>query len=293
MIQRVQSSLPFNPTDMVNVAPALSFNTAVSFVTNTNWQTYGGETTLSHLTQMVGLTVQNFVSAAAGMAVMVALIRGLSRAGQRTIGNFWVDLIRTTLRILLPIAFVFAIVLIACGVIQNTNGFTTVHTVAGATQKIPGGPIASQESIKQLGTNGGGFFNVNSAHPFENPTKLSDFFELYAITIIPFALAFTFGRMVKDKRQGYAVVADHGRPLARRGHRAPDRRVGRQPEARHRRGDPGGHVDVARREHGRQGGPLRAGCLRALGCEHHRHVQRLRQLDARQLHADRRPRHAD
>jgi K+-transporting ATPase ATPase A chain len=210
VMQRVQSSLPFNPTDMVNVAPALSFNTAVSFVTNTNWQSYAGETTLSHLTQMVGLTVQNFVSAAAGMAVMVALIRGLSRAGQRTVGNFWVDLIRTALRILLPIAFVFAIILIATGVIQNLHGFTDVHTVAGATQKIPGGPVASQESIKMLGTNGGGFFNVNSAHPFENPTKLSDFLEIYSIVLIPFALAFTFGRMVKDKRQGYAIVAVMG-----------------------------------------------------------------------------------
>jgi K+-transporting ATPase ATPase A chain len=210
VMQRVQSGLPFNPTDMVNVAPALSFNTAVSFVTNTNWQSYAGETTLSHFTQMVGLTVQNFVSAAAGMAVMVALIRGLSRAGKRTIGNFWVDLIRTALRILLPIAFVFAIILIATGVIQNLHGFTDVHTVAGATQKIPGGPVASQESIKMLGTNGGGFFNVNSAHPFENPTKFSDFLELYSIVLIPFALAFTFGRMVKDKRQGYAVVAVMG-----------------------------------------------------------------------------------
>jgi potassium-transporting ATPase potassium-binding subunit len=209
-MQRIQSSLPFNPTDMVNVAPALSFNTAVSFVTNTNWQNYGGESTLSHFTQMVGLTVQNFVSAAAGMAVMVALIRGLSRAGQRTVGNFWVDLIRTALRILLPIAFVFAVVLVATGVIQNLHGFTDVHTVAGATQKIPGGPVASQESIKMLGTNGGGFFNVNSAHPFENPSKLSDFLELYSILLIPFALAFMFGRMVKDKRQGYAVVAVMG-----------------------------------------------------------------------------------
>ena len=207
VIQRVQSNLVFNPTNMVNVAPALSFNTAVSFVTNTNWQSYGGENTLSHLTQMMGLTVQNFVSAAAGMAVLVALIRGLSRAGQRTIGNFWVDMIRTTLRILLPLAFVFAIVLLACGVIQNTHGFTTAHTVAGSTQQIPGGPVASQISIKQLGTNGGGFFNVNSAHPFEGGTKLGDFFELYAITLIPFALAFTFGRLIKDKRQGYAVVA--------------------------------------------------------------------------------------
>ncbi len=207
LMQRIQSSLPFNPTDMANVAPALSLNTAVSFMTNTNWQNYGGEATLSHLTQMTGLTVQQFVSAAAGMAVMAALIRGLSRAGQRTIGNFWVDLVRTTVRILVPIAFVFAIVLVATGVIQNTHGFTEVHTVAGATQKIPGGPNASMESIKQLGTNGGDFFNVNSAHPFSNPTKFSDFLELYAILIIPFALAFTFGRMVKDKRQGYAVFA--------------------------------------------------------------------------------------
>ena len=207
LMQRIQSGLPFNPTDMGNVAPALSLNTAVSFMTNTNWQSYAGESTLSHLTQMTGLTVQQFVSAAAGMAVMAALIRGLSRAGQRTIGNFWVDLVRTTVRILVPIAFVFAIVLVATGVIQNTHGFTEVHTVAGATQKIPGGPNASMESIKQIGTNGGDFFNVNSAHPFSNPTKFSDFLELYAILIIPFALAFTFGRMVKDKRQGYAVFS--------------------------------------------------------------------------------------
>jgi K+-transporting ATPase ATPase A chain len=207
LIQRIQSGLPFNPTDMANVAPALSLNTAVSFVTNTNWQSYAGESTLSHLTQMTGLTVQQFVSAAAGMAVMAALIRGLSRAGQRTIGNFWVDLVRTTIRILVPIAFVFAIVLVATGVIQNTHGFTQVHTVAGAPQKIPGGPNASMESIKMIGTNGGDFFNVNSAHPFSNPTKFSDFLELYAILIIPFALAFTFGRMVKDKRQGYAVFS--------------------------------------------------------------------------------------
>jgi K+-transporting ATPase ATPase A chain len=205
LMQRIQDILPFNPTDMANVTPALSLNTAVSFVTNTNWQNYGGEATLSHLTQMTVLTVQQFVSAAVGMAVMVALIRGLSRSGQRTIGNFWVDLVRTTIRILLPISLVFATVLVATGVIQNLNGFTEVSTVAGATQQIPGGPNASMESIKQLGTNGGDPFNVNSAHPFSNPTQLSDFLELYAILIIPFALAFTFGRMVKDKRQGYVV----------------------------------------------------------------------------------------
>jgi potassium-transporting ATPase potassium-binding subunit len=200
LMQRIQSGLPFNPTDLANVAPALS-------LTNTNWQSYAGESTLSHLTQMTGLTVQQFVSAAAGLAVMAALIRGLARAGQRTVGNFWVDLVRTTVRVLLPISFVFAIALVATGVIQNTHGFTEVHTVAGATQKVPGGPNASMESIKQLGTNGGDFFNVNSAHPFSNPTKFSDFLELYAILIIPFSLAFTFGRMVKDKRQGYAVFS--------------------------------------------------------------------------------------
>jgi K+-transporting ATPase ATPase A chain len=210
VIQRVQSNLPFNPTGMVNVTPALAFNTAASFLTNTNWQSYAGETAMSHLTQMIGLTVQNFVSAAVGMAVFAAFIRGLSRAGKRTIGNFWVDVFRTTLRILLPIAFVAAVLLIACGAIQNTHGFTTVHTVTGATQKVPGGLVASQEAIKQVGTNGGGFFNTNSAHPFENPTPLSDFIQMYAMLIIPFALAFTFGRMVKDKRQGYAVFAVMG-----------------------------------------------------------------------------------
>jgi potassium-transporting ATPase potassium-binding subunit len=207
LMQRVQSGLLFNPTDMANVAPALSLNTAVSFVTNTNWQSYAGESTLSHLTQMTGLTGQQFVSAAAGMAVMAALIRGLSRSGQRTVGNFWVDLVRTTIRVLIPISFVFAIVLVATGMIQNFDGFSEVRTVSGATQQIPGGPDASMESIKQLGTNGGDFFNVNSAHPFSNPTKFSNFLELYAILIIPFALAFTFGRMVKDKRQGYAVFS--------------------------------------------------------------------------------------
>jgi len=207
VLQRVQSHLPFNPTNVADVAPALSMNTAVSFVTNTNWQAYGGESTMSHLTQMVGLTVQQFVSAAAGMAVMAALLRGLARGGGRTVGNFWVDVIRTTIRVLLPLAFVFALVLITQGVIQNTHGFTAAHTVAGVTQRIPGGPNASMESIKQIGTNGGDFLNVNSAHPLSNPTKLSDFLELYAILIIPFALAFTFGRMVKDKRQGYAVFA--------------------------------------------------------------------------------------
>jgi K+-transporting ATPase ATPase A chain len=206
-IQRLQGSLPFNPTSMAAPDEHLSFNTAVSFMTNTNWQSYGGETTLSHLTQMVGLTVQNFVSAAAGMAVMAAFIRGLARRRASTLGNFWVDLTRTTVRILLPMSFVLALILASQGVIQNFHGFTSVTTVEGVTQLIPGGPVASQVAIKQLGTNGGGFFGVNSAHPFENSTPFTSFFETYAIVLVPFALAFAYGRMVGDRRQGRAAFA--------------------------------------------------------------------------------------
>jgi K+-transporting ATPase ATPase A chain len=207
-LQRLQGHLPFNPTDVPAVVPHLSFNTAISFMTNTNWQSYGGEATLSHLTQMVGLTVQNFVSAAAGMAILAALIRGLSRRQTSTIGNFWVDLVRSTTRILLPLAFLLALFFVSQGVIQNFHGFTSAHTLQGAHQQlIPGGPVASQEAIKQIGTNGGGFFNANSSHPFENSTPLNNFVALWAIVIIPFAYAFTFGKMVKDKRQGIAVFS--------------------------------------------------------------------------------------
>jgi K+-transporting ATPase ATPase A chain len=206
-VMRLQGSLPLNPVDLAGVGKHLSFNTAVSFTTNTNWQSYGGETTLSHLSQMVGLTVQNFVSAAAGMAVMAALIRGLARRRASSIGTFWVDLTRTTVRILLPLSFVLALVLVSQGVIQNFHGHTEVTTVEGATHLIPGGPAAGQIAIKQLGTNGGGFFNVNSSHPFENSTPFNNFVETYAIVIIPFALAFTYGSMVRDKRQGRAVFA--------------------------------------------------------------------------------------
>ena len=207
-LQRFQASLPLNPTDMPAVVPHLSFNTAVSFMTNTNWQSYGGEATMSHLTQMTGLAVQNFVSAAAGMATVAALIRGMSRRRASTIGNFWVDLTRSTTRILLPLSLIVAIVLVSQGVIQNFDGFTAAQTVeAGAEQLIPGGPVASQIAIKQLGTNGGGFFNVNSSHPFENPTQLNNFVEMWSILVIPFAFAFTFGDMVKDRRQGRAIFA--------------------------------------------------------------------------------------
>ncbi|CAA0132237.1 Potassium-transporting ATPase potassium-binding subunit [Mycolicibacterium vanbaalenii] len=206
-IMRLQALLPFNPTDMPAVTDHVAFNAAVSFMSNTNWQSYGGETTLSHLTQMSGLTVQNFVSASVGMCVMAALIRGLARRRGQTLGNFWVDLTRTVVRIMLPLSFVVAILLISQGVIQNLQGFTAAQTVEGAAQYLPGGPAASQIAIKQLGTNGGGFFNVNSAHPFENYTALGNLIETWSIAIIPFALAFTFGRMVADRRQGFAVLA--------------------------------------------------------------------------------------
>jgi K+-transporting ATPase ATPase A chain len=206
-VQRLQTSLPFNPTNAPQVGEALSFNTATSFSSNTNWQSYAGESTLSHLTQMAGLTVQNFVSAAAGMAVMAALIRGLARRKMSTIGNFWVDLTRTTLRILLPIAFVGALIYVGAGVVQNFDGFEVVTTLEGNTQVIPGGPAASQEVIKMVGTNGGGFFNVNSAHPLSNPNGFADLFGLFLILLIPFALTYTYGKMVGEQRQGWVLLA--------------------------------------------------------------------------------------
>jgi K+-transporting ATPase ATPase A chain len=210
LLQRLQGVLPFNPTDMPAVPENVSFNTAISFMTNTNWQSYAGEATMSHLTQMVGLSVQNFVSAAAGMAVLAALIRGLARRQASTLGNFWVDLTRSTTRILLPLSFVVAIVLVSQGVVQNLHGFTSVQTLEGAVQAIPGGPAASQIAIKQLGTNGGGFFDMNSSHPLENATAISNFVESWAIVVIPFGLALTFGHMVGDRRQGRAVFAIMG-----------------------------------------------------------------------------------
>ncbi len=204
-MQRLQHVLPVDPTGAPAVTAHVAFDAAVSFLTNTNWQSYAGETTMSHLTQMAGLTVQNFVSAGAGMAVLAAFVRGLARRRAATLGNFWVDLTRTVVRILLPLSFVVAVVLVSQGVIQNFGGFTAATTVEGARQLVPGGPVASQVAIKQLGTNGGGFFNANSAHPFENPTALTNLVENWCILVIPFALAFTFGRMVGDRRQGRAV----------------------------------------------------------------------------------------
>jgi K+-transporting ATPase ATPase A chain len=184
-----------------------AFNTAASFVTNTNWQSYSGESAVGHLVQMAGLAVQNFASAAVGMAVAVALIRGFARQGTEEVGNFWVDLTRTCLRILLPIAAVAAVALVAGGVIQNFHGTRTVSTLAGAKQSITGGPVASQEAIKELGTNGGGFYNANSAHPFENPTAWTNWLEVFLLLVIPFSLPRTFGRMVDNAKQGLVIVA--------------------------------------------------------------------------------------
>ena len=185
--------------------PALAWNTAVSFTTNTNWQSYAGESTMSHLTQMAGLAVQNFVSAAVGLSVAVALIRGLVRRRASTLGNFWVDLVRGTVRVLLPMAIVVSVVLVSQGAIQSLAGSTVAQTLEGATQAIPGGPFASQEAIKLLGTNGGGTLNANSAHPLSNPNGLTDLLQVFALLLLPFSLTYAFGRMAKDQKQGWVV----------------------------------------------------------------------------------------
>jgi K+-transporting ATPase ATPase A chain len=210
-LQRLQGVLPLNPQGMGAVGPDSALNTAISFVTNTNWQGYGGETTMSYLTQMLALTVQNFLSAATGIAVVVALVRGFARHAAQAVGNVWVDLTRITLWILLPLSLVFALVLAGQGVVQNLSAYPSVQTVeAGAGnlgQTLAMGPVASQLSIKMLGTNGGGFFNANSAHPFENPTAVTNFLQMLSIFLLPAALCFVFGRMVGDLRQGWALLA--------------------------------------------------------------------------------------
>jgi potassium-transporting ATPase potassium-binding subunit len=207
LLQRMQGILPFNPQhfNAGNVTPDLAFNTAISFVTNTNWQSYSGESTLSYFVQMAALTVQNFASAAAGIAIAVALIRGFARQERRTIGNFWVDVTRATVYVLLPMAVVAALLFVSQGVVQNLSSYTDVATIEGAKQTLAQGPVASQEAIKQLGTNGGGFFNANAAHPFENPTPVSNLLSMFLIFLIPGALTYTFGKMVGDTRQGWAI----------------------------------------------------------------------------------------
>ncbi|WP_353646119.1 potassium-transporting ATPase subunit KdpA [Mesorhizobium sp. WSM2239] len=209
-LQRLQGALPFNPMGFGAVTPDSSFNTAVSFVTNTNWQGYGGESTMGYLVQMAGLTVQNFVSAATGIAIAMALIRGFSRASARTVGNFWADLTRGTLYILLPICVIYALVLVFQGVPQTLSSYVNATTLEGAEQTIAVGPVASQLAIKMLGTNGGGFFNANSAHPFENPDAITNLLQMVSIFAIGAALTNVFGRMVGDERQGWAILAAMG-----------------------------------------------------------------------------------
>ena len=316
-LQRLQGLLPFNPQDLGAVTPDSSFNTAVSFASNTNWQGYGGETTMSYLVQMLGLTVQNFVSAAAGMATLVAFIRGLARRSAQTIGNFWVDLTRSTLYILLPLAVVLALIQVSQGVVQNFSAYKTVPLLQATTyeeprldtdgkplkdadgkpvtetrevktQVLPMGPAASQIAIKQLGTNGGGFFNVNSAHPFENATPLSNFFEMLAILVISAALCYTFGVMVGDTRQGWAVLVAMTLifvPLL-------VLCVGSEQQRQSRLHPPGDRPDRQRhaggRQHGRQGSALWHCQLGAVGYRHHRGLERLGELHARLLHTARR-----
>ena len=209
-LQRLQGALPYNPQEMAAVPSDLAFNTAVSFVTNTNWQNYGGESTMSYLVQMAGLTVQNFVSAATGIAIAVAVIRGFSRASARSLGNFWVDVTRATLFVLLPICIVFALFLVWQGIPQTLGPYVEASTLEGAKQTVALGPAASQIAIKMLGTNGGGFFNANASHPFENPTALSNFVQMVSIFAIGAALTNVFGRTVGDERQGWAILSAMG-----------------------------------------------------------------------------------
>lgn len=209
-LMRLQAILPFNPAEQSAVAPDLSFNTAISFITNTNWQNYGGESTLSYLVQMLGLTHQNFLSAATGIVLAIALIRGFARASVRTIGNFWVDVTRCTLYVLLPICIVYTLFLVWQGIPQTLGSYVDATTLEGAKQTIAVGPVASQIAIKMLGTNGGGFFNANAAHPFENPTALSNFVQMVSIFALGAALTNVFGRMVGNQRQGWAILAVMG-----------------------------------------------------------------------------------
>ncbi len=278
-----QGGLPLNPTGAVGMTPDLAFNTAVSFVSNTNWQNYAGETGVSHLTQMVGLTVQNFVSAATGLAIAIALVRGLVRRSASTVGDFWVDLVRITLYILLPIATVAAVFLVSQGVIQTLSGSVTVDTIVGGQQTIALGPVGSQEAIKELGTNGGGFFNANAAHPFENPNPLTDWVQLVLILAIPFALTYTFGRLAGDQRQGWVLFAAMAVILGTGALVAIGSEIRLNPE--YAAGIDGALGNM-------EGKELRFGAVDGSIYRrgHDRHEHRLREFDARQLPADRRGR---
>ena len=280
VLMRLQAVLPFNPAEQSAVAPDLSFNTAVSFITNTNWQNYGGESTLSYLVQMLGLTHQNFLSAATGIVLAVALIRGFARASVKTVGNFWVDITRCTLYVLLPICIVYTLFLVWQGMPQTLGPYVDATTLEGAKQTIAVGPVASQVAIKMLGTNGGGFFNANAAHPFENPTALSNFVQMLSIFALGAALTNVFGRMVGNQRQGWAILAVMG-VLFIAG-------VAVCLLGRSRRHDRAQRARSHRRQHGRQGGPLRHRRLGAVRGDHHRRLLRRRQCHARLVHRARR-----
>ena len=232
LILRIQQWLPLNPQGFGNVGTDLSFNTAASFATNTNWQNYSGESTMSYFSQMMALAIHNFFSSAVGIAVAIAFVRGFSRHSSKTLGSFWVDLTRAIVYVLLPLCIVGALLLVSQGVIQNFDAYTKGTTLEGAVQTIPQGPVASQEAIKMIGTNGGGFFNANSAHPFENPTPLSNFLQMLFIFLIPAGLTYTFGKMVKDTRQGWALFAAMTRSFPGRRVRDVPGRAGGQSEPR-------------------------------------------------------------
>ena len=284
LLQRAQGWLPLNPmgfgtahapSGATAMTPDLAFNTAVSFTSNTNWQNYSGESTLSYLVQMLGLTMHNFTSAAAGIAVAIALVRGFARQQANAIGNFWVDMVRATVYVLLPLSVVIALAFCSQGVIQNLHPYTVATTIEGKTQTIAQGPVASQEAIKMLGTNGGGFFGANSAHPFENPTPLTNLIQLLAIFAIPAGLTYTFGKMTGDTRQGLGAVRRDERALPSRGNRALRFRASRQSDSFEARSGFG------RRQYGRQGGSLRHRGERTVRYSDHRCKLRRGECDAR------------
>ena len=285
VLMRAQAFLPFNPAEQSAVAPDLSFNTAVSFITNTNWQNYGGESTMSYLVQMLGLTHQNYLSAATGIVLAVALIRGFARHSVRTVGNFWVDVTRCTLYVLLPICVPYALFLIWQGMPQTLGAYVEATTLEGAKQTIAVGPVASQIAIKMLGTNGGGFFNANAAHPFENPTALSNFIQMISIFALGAALTNVFGRMVGDQRQGWAILAVMGVLFVGWRDRLLCRRSARQRRAQRAR--------PYRRQYGRQGNAVRHCRVGPVRSDHDRRVLRRRQCHARFLHRARRHDSAD
>ena len=287
-VLRLQGHLPLNPAHVPGMDAWTAFNTAASFATNTNWQVYVPETAVSYLTQMLALTRENFVSAAVGMAVAVAFVRGLTRRSSRELGNFWVDLTRGLLYILLPLSVVGALFLVSQGVIQNLDGPAQVTTLEGAAQTIAQGPVASQEIIKELGTNGGGFFNANAAHPYENPTPLTGFVLMLAMLAIPVRVHVPLRAVRGQPAPGLGALRRRGGAAGAQRRRDVRERAGRQPEPDPRGSRPDRVGDAGRRQHGGQGGAQRHRRLRAVGDDHHRHLHGRRQRLTRQPHAARR-----